>query len=315
MRIICGDALAKLRTLEANSFDGAFCDPPYGLSSTEKRSPRRATPRASSRAKAAGFMGMEWDARVPGPEVWAEVLRVLKPGAPLLAFGGTRTFHRLACAIEDAGFILTDTLCWLHGQGFPKGKSQLKPAWEPITLAWKKGKRALNIEGARIPASEDGRWPANVLLDDVSSAALDRQSGALKSGPNPSRRLLPKTRNVLGRFEGQPECVAHRGADSGGASRFFYCPKASQSERAGGTHPTVKPLKLCQYLATLILPPERDTPRRLLVPFAGSGSEMLGARRAGWDDVVGIEREPTYVAHARRRLLRSAAPLRAHAAG
>src|ERR1051325_3194619 len=109
-QILTGDVLVKLPTLEANSFDAVLCDPPYGLS----------------------FMGKAWDHGVPGPDVWSEVLRVLKPGAPLLAFGGSRTFHRLTCAIEDAGFAVSDTLCWLYGSGFPKGKSQLKPAWEPI---------------------------------------------------------------------------------------------------------------------------------------------------------------------------------------
>jgi site-specific DNA-methyltransferase (adenine-specific) len=92
-------------------------------------------------------------------------------------------------------------------------------------------------------------------------------------------------------------------ADSGGASRFFYCAKASRSERGeGNTHPTVKPLKLCEYLARLILPPERDTPRRLLVPFSGSGSEMIGALRASWDEVEGIENNEAYVEIAHRRL-------------
>lgn len=68
------------------------------------------------------------------------------------------------------------------------------------------------------------------------------------------------------------------------------------------SHPTVKPLALCKYLATLILPPERDTPRRLLVPFAGSGSEMIGAMLAGWDEVVGIEKEAEYIEIATARL-------------
>jgi site-specific DNA-methyltransferase (adenine-specific) len=67
-------------------------------------------------------------------------------------------------------------------------------------------------------------------------------------------------------------------------------------------HPTVKPIDLCRYLATLLLPPKRDTPRRLLVPFSGSGSEMIGALLAGWDEVVGIEREAEYAEIARGRL-------------
>src|SRR5690242_8490038 len=98
-RILQGDALTVLRTLPGESFDACLTDPPYALGET--RSYRRMSPRKSSRDKlaASGFMGLAWDASIPGPELWAEVLRVLKPGAPLLAFGGTRTFHRLACAI------------------------------------------------------------------------------------------------------------------------------------------------------------------------------------------------------------------------
>ena len=97
-RIIQGDVLEVLADEPDDSYDGCFCDPPYGYT----------------------FMGKKWDHAVPGPDYWAEVLRVLKPGAMLLVFGGTRTWHRLACAIEDAGFELRDTLMWLHGQGFPK---------------------------------------------------------------------------------------------------------------------------------------------------------------------------------------------------
>ena len=68
------------------------------------------------------------------------------------------------------------------------------------------------------------------------------------------------------------------------------------------THPCVKPIDLCRYLATLILPPKRETPRRLLVPFSGSGSEMIGALLAGWDEVVGIEMEAEYIEIAWARL-------------
>jgi len=313
-RIICGDVRDVLRTQAANSFDACLTDPPYGLE----------------------FMGKAWDGVVPGVEVWRDVLRVLKPGAPLLVFGGTRTFHRLACAIEDAGFLLSDTLCWLHGQGFPKGHSQLKPAWEPITLAWKKGPRVLAIDAARIGGkpwkAHDatglaatkfftdgalpvihkqphnlGRWPANVLLDEEAAAALDEQTGKLTSGANPERRHSPKTRNSYGEFPGQAECTAHRGTDTGGASRFFYCAKASRSERGeGNTHPTVKPVKLTEYLARLILPAERDTPRRILIPFMGSGSEAIGARKAGWDFALGIDSNQQYAAIATNRLAATA---------
>jgi site-specific DNA-methyltransferase (adenine-specific) len=95
--------------------------------------------------------------------------------------------------------------------------------------------------------------------------------------------------------------------DEGGASRFFYCPKAPKAERQECDHPTVKPIRLCQYLATLILPPARESPRKLLVPYSGSGSEIIGALQAGWDSVTGIEINASYVAQAKRRLRRCSA--------
>jgi len=99
----------------------------------------------------AGIAAQDWH------QAWAaEALRVLKPSHYLLAFGGTRTWHRLACALEDAGFEIRDTLMWLYGSGFPKGTACLKPAWEPIILARKPGpKRALGIEECRIGFSGD----------------------------------------------------------------------------------------------------------------------------------------------------------------
>lgn len=93
-----GDVLAVLRELPDNSFDAILCDPPYGLH----------------------FMGKKWDYSVPSVDVWAEALRVLKPGAALITFGGTRTYHRMAVNIEDAGFELRDCLSWMYGSGFPK---------------------------------------------------------------------------------------------------------------------------------------------------------------------------------------------------
>lgn len=317
--------------MRPNSFDGCLTDPPYGLS----------------------FMNKAWDRGIPGPETWREVLRVLKPGAFLLAFGGTRTYHRLTCAIEDAGFEIRDCLMWLYGSGFPKAKSCLKPAYEPIILARKRGPMLpLAIDACRIAALDskfaknwdretcndmrggnygsgralrmvrtskaptDGRWPANVLLgDDETRAALDAQSGTSKSIVRRSEdRDVQASTWTLGRTG-----VTPRGhADSGGASRFFYCAKASASERHNGsrgvgalrdgsrgvenTHPTVKPLKLTEYLARLILPSEGG---KLIVPFSGSGSEMLGARRAGWK-VTGIEMNREYIDIANARLKKAA---------
>jgi DNA modification methylase len=97
--LYCGDCVAVMQTMPDNSIDAIVTDPPYGL----------------------GFMGKGWDHSVPGVEVWIECLRILKPGGYLLAFAGTRTQHRMACAIEDAGFEIRDMIAWVYGSGFSKG--------------------------------------------------------------------------------------------------------------------------------------------------------------------------------------------------
>lgn len=127
--ILEGDCLSVLQTLEAESFHACVTDPPYHLTSIVKRfgsenaAPAKSNGATGVYARASkGFMGKQWDGGNVAfrPETWAAVHRVLKPGAHLLAFGGERTFHRLACAIEDAGFEIRTTFLWLHGQGFPK---------------------------------------------------------------------------------------------------------------------------------------------------------------------------------------------------
>jgi len=98
MRILHGDCVGVMGGLGSSSVDSIVTDPPYGLV----------------------FMGKRWDSGVPGVETWAECLRVLKPGGYLLAFGGTRTYHRLVVGIEDAGFEIRDMIGWVYGSGFPK---------------------------------------------------------------------------------------------------------------------------------------------------------------------------------------------------
>jgi DNA modification methylase len=98
MRLLHGDCLQVLREIEDSSIDSVVTDPPYGLA----------------------FMGKKWDYDVPSVEIWAECLRVLKPGGHLLAFAGTRTQHRMAVRIEDAGFEIRDMIAWVYGSGFPK---------------------------------------------------------------------------------------------------------------------------------------------------------------------------------------------------
>lgn len=154
-----GNCLDVLKTLDAESIDAIVTDPPYGLA----------------------FMGKKWDYDVPSTDIWQECLRVLKPGGHLLAFAGTRTQHRMACRIEDAGFEIRDMIAWVYGSGFPKSHNlkddwqgwgtALKPALEPITMARKPligtvaenvlehGTGALNIDKSRV-GTDDTRAPS-----------------------------------------------------------------------------------------------------------------------------------------------------------
>ena len=497
-----GDCRDVLPSFAPESVDAVVCDPPYDLTANKKGGSGPASlnpdsPAGRSRiGTGGGFMGRDWDATGVAfdPATWHAVLRVLKPGAHVLAFGGPRTFHRLTCAIEDAGFEIRDPiadltgisgpgLLWISGQGMPKsldvskaidkalgaereviaegvpvkrmipGADQnrtgswikdngrefvpaitkpateqaaqwdgwgtgLRPSWEPIVVARKPltgtvvqnvlthSTGAINIDACRIPvadadyarnasgdrghagnrsramdfamtagrASDVGRWPPNLVLAHSPScqllgtrqikaitgtaagkmagknadvygqyggsdraheptgyadtdgmetveawncipgcpvAEMDRQSGALTSGANPSRRSPDKVCDAYGEFAGQPECTPHRGADSGGASRFFpvfrYQAKAGQDERprlADGTaHPTVKPVELMRWLVRLV------TPRGGLAldPFAGSGTTAEACIIEGFRCVL-IDKDPTAVALIRKRLSKDIQP-------
>jgi DNA modification methylase len=334
----CGDCREVLATLPDGSVDAVVSDPPYGLA----------------------FMGKRWDYDVPSVEVWQQCLRVLKPGGHLLAFAGTRTQHRMACRIEDAGFEIRDMIAWVYGSGFPKsldvskaidkaagaerevvgsyGRSfrphadggndgwqrpshdidgnitapateaakqwqgwgtALKPALEPVTLARKPlegtvaanvlqyGTGALNVDGCRVGDEEVG-WNGLVSSGGVWRAET---SGLSKSGD---------ARPVTGRW---PANFIHDGSREatgilGEESRFFYCPKTSQSERGkGNNHPTVKPIDLMRYLCRMVTPPGGV----VLDPFAGSGSTLLAARREGFR-AIGIELSEEYCGIIRSRL-------------
>jgi len=151
-----------------------------------------------------------------------------------------------------------------------------------------------------------GRWPTNVLLDEKTAAGLDQKIGNCPGCKSPSKKSCSsKFRPDQGNYMPQGPIYP----DNGGPSRFFYTSKASRSERNRGLpdnlqndHPTVKPISLNEYLSKLLLPPPRETPRKIMVPFCGSGSEMIGALLAGWDEVIGIEKDEHYVEISTKRL-------------
>lgn len=359
------DIVDWLQHYRGEKFHAVLSDPPYGLA----------------------FMGKSWDT-MSAKEYhkwvtqWATLLLdVVYPGAVLVMFGGTRTYHRLACGLEDAGWDIFDSCMYLYGSGFPKSHdislaldkvataeatqwfgygTALKPAFEPIVLARAPrdstyahqavtyGTGALNIDASRICAHDsqlaekyasiknapprdnsvygkdkrersegkviphnNGRFPSNVILDEQVAEILDEQSGSGKYKPRSNNCTVKPfdPDNGWNQHSMNPNSASAPDdyGDIGGASRFFYTAKASSFERNAGlseksNHPTVKPIKLTEYFARLILPPALDVPRRLFVPFSGVGSEIIGANLAGWEYIVGVERHTEYIVESYDRL-------------
>jgi len=158
--VLVGDCREVMAGMDAESVESIVCDPPYGLA----------------------FMGKSWDHGVPGVPFWTAALRVAKPGAHLLAFGGTRTHHRLACAIEDAGWEIRDCLMWLYGTGFPKSLDVSKAidkaagAEREVVGVWKPTGNARPSDksghGAAVSNSSEPRAYKNVDLD-ITAPATD----------------------------------------------------------------------------------------------------------------------------------------------
>ncbi len=379
-KCIQGDSLFLLPTLPDSSIDSIVTDPPYEL----------------------GFMGKSWDKSgiANNVQLWKECLRVLRPGGHLLAFSGSRTYHRMTCAIEDAGFEVRDQIMWVYGSGFPKslnvskaidkaagaerevvGESRdkgytacgvtsgasiggqqgghnfksvfditapatdlaktwdgwgtaLKPAHEPIVLARKPlvgtvaenvlqhGTGALNIDGCRVGTETITQRQA--VRSDGSNSSKAYNVGV-------ARQWNGVSTQTTGRW---PANFIHDGSDEvlagfpgeGSASRFFYCAKASKTDRDEGlegfeekavyseaaatpmrdereqafrrnSHPTVKPTSLMRYLCRLITPPGGV----ILDPFLGSGSTGKAAALEGFS-FIGIDLDADYVKIAKARI-------------
>ncbi len=239
-----GDCMNVLRTIADSSVDSIVTDPPYHLTQTSRGSHSTngnpGTPHGRARIGDKGFMGKAWDGgniahRV---ELWAECLRVLKPGGHLLAFAATRTYHRMTCAIEDAGFEIRDMVPWHYGSGFPKSKNldgewegwgtALKPATEPICMARKPligtvaenveayGTGAINIDGCRVHADDaiGGEYtvkrfaPGASVVKDGNWKQDVEFCGEMKAGRWPANVIHDGSPEVLEAFPDAPGQMA-----------------------------------------------------------------------------------------------------------
>lgn len=293
-----GDNRDALRRMiqRGQKVHACVCDPPYGLISIIKRFGKAdAAPALTKHAGGAfarsseKFIGEEWDGSEieNDPEFWKLVFDVMLPGAMLVAFSSPRTYHKMATAIDKAGFIVHPMIGWAYGSGMAKphspkldewegyshGAQVLKPALEPIFVGQKPftektcranilkhGVGAVNIEATRAP---EGRWPANLITD----GSLGEKFIFFETFPFDDKQV-------------------------------FYVPKAGKADRAGGAHPTVKPIALMQQLIRRVTPPGGGI---VLDPFAGSGTTGQAARNEGVNAIL-MENHKDYASFIRRRL-------------
>lgn len=232
IRVFHGDSRDVLKTFPDAHFDSVVCDPPYALVSITKRfgadnaAPAQVGASGAYARASAGFMGQKWDTGETAfaVEFWAEVYRVLKPGGHVIAFSGTRTYHRLACAVEDAGFEIRDMVAWLYGSGFPKSHDVSKGIDKAA------GAEREVVGQARRTGKETGTYGAmagdNVITAPATDAARQWQGWgtALKPALEPvvlARKPLAGTvaANVLQHGTGALNIDASRiGTEGGGTN-------------------------------------------------------------------------------------------------
>ena len=342
-----GDCLEIMRDIPDGSIDAIVTDPPYGLS--DHRTSDVFSCLSSWLAgqeylpNKKGFMGRTWDSWVPGPEVWREVFRVLKPGGHVVAFAGSRTHDLMSMALRLAGFECRDTVLWVYGSGFPKSldvskaidkaagaerevigvderiaRRQPRKGYSPvldkqstfngananITAPATDAARQWQGWGTALkPAFEPALLFRKPLVGTVAENVLAHGAGALNidgcrvedGGEETSKGRFPA--NLI--HDGSDEVLAvFPGAAGGSAARFFYCAKASKTDRGtDNSHPTVKPTELMRYLVRLVTP----LGGTVLDPFMGSGSTGKAAVLEGFH-FLGIEQDPSYFNIATERI-------------
>ncbi|HEI8943086.1 DNA-methyltransferase [Citrobacter freundii] len=270
-----------LKALPDNSVDAIVTDPPYGLS----------------------FMNHKWDYDVPTVEQWQECLRVLKPGGHLLAFGGSRTYHRLVVNAEDAGFEIRDQILWIYGSGFPKSHNlngdfdgwgtALKPAHEPIVMARKPfkntvsanmaehGTGAININACRIPTDEALNGGAGGLLShkrDGTEPVADYEQAP--EGRWPANIIHDGSDAVVSAF---PDAKGQQGALTGNepSSKMGAANCYGQMDRRHESTPRIDNSKSAArfFYCAKVKPKERDEGLERFI--ATSASDMTGGRKEG----------------------------------
>ena len=365
MNIIHGDCLQELKKLDDNSIDAVITDPPYGLFGGTKGHTEAANTLAEwakgnwqhSPNIKAGYMESDWDKFVPSPELWAECLRVLKPGGHAAVFAGSRTVHLMGFALMLAGFEVRDTLAWIKGKSFPRSldygtqikklgheelgekywdwRSELKPANDPILLVRKPlsessiaknivehGTGALNVGDCRF-----GDWTplpvgygVGLSMFDGAHSLEHLQDLAAKGAKTPNGRDAVKTlrrwntrheraanatRPKDGRWPGNVIIDDVVAEELGDKAKYFYHPRIQKKDSPKAysddgeliQHSTVKPLALMEWLVTLVTPPNGI----VLDPFAGSGTTLEAARNKNFH-AIGIEQDADYIKLIEKRL-------------
>ena len=271
--ITTGNCQEVLSTYGENFFHSCITDPPYG-------------------------MGMDhWDHSVPSVDIWNEVYRTLRPGAFCLAFCSPELYHRLACNVEDAGFVIKDQIMWMTTTKMVK-YNRLKPAHEPIVVGQKL------YEGSLKDNHE--KWGCGLIDSDNNRIPWDKKppTGWVKDGAK--RRTFGRagittgTRKDHGTVDANP---AGRypsniiGEVESPHQKYFYAPRASRKEKGvENDHPTVKPVDLMAYLIRVYSP----IGSVVLDPFCGSGTTGVASLREG-REFIGIDLSKHYTEIARDR--------------
>lgn len=223
-----GDCLETLKTLPDSSIDAVVCDPPYGLSKEPDMAEVLKHWLAGDDYKhhSSGFMGKTWDSFVPGPSIWKECLRVLKPGGHLLAFAGTRTQDLMALSIRLAGFHIRDSIAWMHS-----GDDDALNFVDSLTPAQRDAFYRLQDQGdARWTWAYGSGFPKSM---DVSKT-IDKMAGS-------TRAVIGRASYGDGHVQNSRESIGYGGSDPAADTRFITAPATEAAQRFSGFGTALKP--------------------------------------------------------------------------